>query len=118
MGSSLKIRWLEKTYYGHEYNYHDSKETFFTHITPRKSITKLYSEDKEILSLRLGIIEDEVEDDDSAYWGWKRKGEEGISMIYPWKGAFEMCFPYGPKIEEEHGKGKIVRLKIERVRDE
>ncbi len=47
------------------------------------------------------------------YWGWIATGEDRPSMIFSRKVQFDICFPYGVKVEVEHGKGRIVRLAIE-----
>jgi hypothetical protein len=51
---------------------------------------------------------------DGTHWGWMdaRKESEPPSMIWAFRGAFDACFPYGPDLEVEHGKGRIVRLRI------
>jgi hypothetical protein len=37
------------------------------------------------------------------------------SMIHPHWSLYSMCFPYGPKAEEEAGKGRTVRLAVRPV---
>ena len=66
-----------------------------------------------------------TEDPEGKYWGWIacRKSlldpdapgvwEDSPTMIYNRKSIFSMCFPYGYKIEVEHGKGAVVRLRVE-----
>lgn len=44
----------------------------------------------------------------ATHWAWF--DEEGISMIWPEDGIFEMCFPYGSEIEEKPGRGKKIRV--------
>jgi hypothetical protein len=60
-----------------------------------------------------------VEDGDPAatHWAWIDAKAEDPCMIYPRAGMFEMCFPYGSKIEVEHGKGRTVRLAVTEVPD-
>jgi hypothetical protein len=55
-----------------------------------------------------------VEDPDGTYYGWIGKDADQPSMIYANPMAFRMCFPYGPKAEEEAGHGRAVRLSITR----
>lgn len=45
------------------------------------------------------------------YYGWKDKSGE-IEFIWPSDTQRDMCFPYGPKAEEEKGNGVRVRLTI------
>jgi hypothetical protein len=41
--------------------------------------------------------------------------ESDPCMIYPHAGMFEMCFPYGPQVEQERGHGRIVRPAVAEV---
>jgi hypothetical protein len=53
------------------------------------------------------------EQQDGPYYGWLAKEDEAPSMIYAREILFNICFPYGPKIEEERGQGKTLRLMID-----
>lgn len=53
-----------------------------------------------------------TEDPEGPYYGWLETGEEQPSMIWPSKIQFTMCFPYGPKVEEERDKGVSLRFNI------
>lgn len=63
-----------------------------------------------------------VEDADGTYWGWVYNDDEpgtnrhprgGVpQMIQPTEGMFSMQFPYGPKVERDRGRGRIVRLSV------
>ena len=33
-------------------------------------------------------------------------------MIWPSEAQFNVCFPYGPDVEEDRGKGRVLRLAI------
>lgn len=46
------------------------------------------------------------------YYGWLRSDRDEPSMIWRGRPRFDMCFPYGPELEQERGKGRIVRLDI------
>ena len=65
-----------------------------------------------------GIHEEEIweieleEQDDGFYYGWQNTDEEKISMIYPNKILFEMCFAYGVEAEVSTGCGKVVRMNV------
>lgn len=59
-----------------------------------------------------------TEAEDGPYYGWIAAGDDTPCMIHGEAGLFRMCFAYGPAIEEEHGKGRIVRLNIERMEDD
>lgn len=49
----------------------------------------------------------------SNYWGWFDNETQDYQMIWPNKMLTEMCFPYGSKVEEENGRGKMTCLNIE-----
>jgi hypothetical protein len=52
---------------------------------------------------------------DGTHWGWidaDGRDDGKPVMIWAFRGAFDMQFPYGPKAEVEAGKGRIVRLRI------
>ena len=53
----------------------------------------------------------------SDYWGWKDFERKNYSMIYPSRVQAEICFPYGYKVEEEKGKGKLMNLVIEEIEE-
>lgn len=54
---------------------------------------------------------------DGAHWGWLRDGDDAPIMIQPHETLFTMQFPYGPAVEEQRGKGRILRLHVERLDD-
>ena len=61
----------------------------------------------------------EVEDGDPAatHWAWIDAKHTQPIMVWPREGLFTMCFPYGPKREEERGKGRVVRLAVTPVEE-
>ena len=51
------------------------------------------------------------------YWGWlDTDDQEQYIFIWPSDGQLDMCFPYGPKAEEEVGRGRKVNLIVEEVK--
>lgn len=61
------------------------------------------------------VAEVERDSPEGTHWGWiDASGRDAGKPVMIWahRGAFDMQFPYGPKIEEEHGKGRVVRLRI------
>ena len=58
--------------------------------------------------------------EETQYWGWLEspdpiRGVKGGDIVFVWpsKGQFEMCFPYGYQAEEEQGKGRAIRVIVE-----
>ena len=56
-----------------------------------------------------------TEDPEGTHWGWidADRTERGPVMIQPHRVLFDVQFAYGPDVEEELGKGRIVRLRVE-----
>lgn len=60
------------------------------------------------------VRERQPADPPSPYWGWEETGTPGeYVFVWPRRIQFEMCFTYGPKAEEERGKGRAVNLIVE-----
>lgn len=49
----------------------------------------------------------------SSYFAWKSFEQERYLYLSHWKGGVEICFPYGSRIEEDSGRGKIVLLSLD-----
>lgn len=58
-----------------------------------------------------------TEAEDGPYYGWIDKDKDTPVMIHGSEGLFRMCFAYGPQAEVDRGKGRIVRLNIERLEE-
>lgn len=92
-----------------------NSHSYFSHPMPSKGMAKLYASAGEAL------VEVEVREDPAGtYFGWIDAGpESGVpSMIWPSRFQLEMCFPYGTKVEVEHGKGRVVQLSVTRKQPE
>jgi hypothetical protein len=67
----------------------------------------------EIHDLSLPIVKVRItENPEGKYYGWIDTGETTPEMIQPHEWMFSMQFAYGPEIEVEKGKGRIVRLDV------
>lgn len=55
-----------------------------------------------------------TEDPAGPYWGWLPAGEDWPVMVQPTRARFEVQFPYGVDGQEKEGRGRVVRLRIER----
>jgi hypothetical protein len=60
------------------------------------------------------------EDPEGPYYGWiefpsewRPLADGTPRMIQPHDGLYNMQFPYGPEAEEEKGRGRTVRLRVE-----
>ncbi len=68
------------------------------------------------------VIKTDVNEiDENLYYGWLEyleSGENGrILYIYPVLSLVDICFAYGYKAEENIGKGRLIRVKIEEKRE-
>lgn len=52
-------------------------------------------------------------DSDGTYWAWYDARQKRLSMIYSRKILLDMCFTYGPEVEEARDGGLRCRVKIE-----
>jgi hypothetical protein len=52
---------------------------------------------------------------DGCCWAWWNNEQEKFTMIYSFRQALKMCFPYGPEIEEKQGRGRIMPVSVEIV---
>jgi hypothetical protein len=55
-------------------------------------------------------------DPEGAYWAWYSYEAAQIIFVFFWRPALDMAFPCGSQIEEECGKGKAIRVRVEEVR--
>lgn len=94
---------------------HDGFE-FFMNFGSQELVERFYGGD--VRPVRV------TEDPDGPYYGWIASADYwdgryyhgGIpELIQPGRGMFSMQFPYGPEPEQDRGKGRIVRLRVEEV---
>ena len=60
---------------------------------------------------RVRIIPDEAGD----YWTWWDSEKDDFHFTAFAKMAVEICFPYGSKAEEDRGRGKLIRCRVEPI---
>ena len=65
------------------------------------------------------VAEVPLDSAEGTHWGWidapdqlSAREDGRPTMIWAFRCAFDAQFPYGPKAEEELGKGRVVRLRI------
>ena len=53
-----------------------------------------------------------TEDSKGEFWAWW--DNESASFVHCWQSESQlnMCFPYGPKAEEDRGRGKKLRISV------
>lgn len=58
-----------------------------------------------------------TEDNAGSHWAWWNAERGEHMFVYDWRGKVDMCFPYGPKAEEDLGRGKVVHVRVDVLRD-
>ena len=58
------------------------------------------------------VAVDVIENPQGDYYGWLEKDSKTPTMIWPDERCFNMCFPYGPAVEVQRGKGQILRFEL------
>lgn len=59
-----------------------------------------------------------ITDDAGSHWSWWDAERKSHSMIFGSRVLVEICFPYGSRAEEERGRGKVVRVRVEQIAEE
>jgi len=104
---------------------HSTGEKFFHDIYPSKMQVGMCLDtwdknDERIIPLQVREAKD---GDKPTHWGWidapnellgRMNENEEISMIFATETMLKICFPYGLKAEEERGKGRAVRVVVEK----
>lgn len=66
--------------------------------------------------LKVRVTEEPMTADRDRHWGWwdlDGEGEPRFVHVYPHQMLLDMCFPYGPEVEEQRGKGIRLPVRIE-----
>lgn len=84
---------------------HETREYLNVH-SDRRTTAAYWSQDK------VSIVQVTVtEDPDGQYLGWIDADRE-VPTLIQYHTLYSMQFPYGPKAEEERGRGRTVTLRI------
>lgn len=78
---------------------------------PHPDVVRMCGLDHPIDKVRLTTAHD------GEQWAWWDASEHAHTIVYQDEYLVEMCFPYGSKAEEERGRGKVVRVRVERIAD-
>lgn len=64
------------------------------------------------------IVRVRVTDDPAgAHWAWWNAERRHHSFVYGFRDAVAMCFPYGPEAETARGRGEVVQVRVDVLRD-
>lgn len=104
---------MTKQYCVKRYREQDGK-VYYRNISPNiKTVQMCVDKNEKIYEIDISETNEIVGD---TYYGW-RNDKGNISFIYPVITLVDICFPYGYKAEEDSGKGKLVVVKIEEIRE-
>lgn len=56
-------------------------------------------------------------DADGSFWSWWNAEKSRHDFTWSHRDGVEICFPYGSKAEEDRGRGKVVRVRVERIEE-
>jgi hypothetical protein len=62
------------------------------------------------------VMVSEGTDTPDSYWAWWNAEEERFAMVFRSRQLVECCFPYGSKVEEERGRGKLLPVNVKVIR--
>ena len=88
---------------------HRYESDLFMHASEDKGWVEMHGLDDPVVEVCVR------ESPKGEYWGWIDVKGTVPCMILKGKKLFDVCFPYGPEIEERAGKGRIVRLDVTEV---
>jgi hypothetical protein len=90
---------------------HVGNPTYLAHFYPsRLTMSVCGFREDDAIRVRLTVIETS---DDALYYGWYDAHHQRLSMVFHARSLVAMCFPYGPRAEEERGRGLVVALRVE-----
>jgi hypothetical protein len=104
------------TYYAHK----DAGEKngapycYYFHASPSKWWVEIHGLKEPIV--KVSVRERRPTDPPSDYWGWlPTKDPDHFIFVWPSEMQLNMCFPYGPKADEDRGYGRKVNLVVEEI---
>ena len=103
-----------RTYYAHRY-----PRGTFHHASPNRWWVELHGLREPVVPVRVRLFRDGADADPppgaADYWGWLASEDDKFIFVWPARALLDMCFPYGPEAEEQHGRGRVVHLVVEPI---
>ncbi len=102
------------TYYAHKTLREVDGLYYYFHASPHEWWVKLHRLPEPIV--KVSVRERQPTDPPSNYWGWLDAKDLGRYLfVFPSEIQLNMCFPYGPKAEEDRGRGWKINLMVEEI---
>ena len=83
-------------------------DDYLSHFAPHSEVAQMYSPKEPVYA----AVVEEAPEAEGCYWAWWDNKDQRFTHVYHWRGAVEMCFPYGPEVEEKRGRGKVMSVKV------
>ena len=101
-------------YYAHRRPHSVTGAPVYFHASPSRRWVELHYLSHPIVQVR--VTEHQPTDPPSNYWGWLDASDPtAYTMIWPSEVQFDICFTYGPKVEEDRGRGRKVNLTVTEI---
>lgn len=98
----------EVVLYGHEYEGRNGK--YLLHLEEDPRGTRMYDYGAPVLRVEARLAAEGEEPTLFGWWDYER-----VSMVWPSRVQFEMCFPYGSKVEVAAGAGRPIQLVVTKI---
>lgn len=97
---------------------YDNSGEYFANFYPSKLQVQMCRSHNNQNAPMLKARVSEGKDIPGSYWAWWGIERQAFTMVFRRKFIVEMCFPYGTKVEEERGRGKLLPVDIEIIGEE
>lgn len=102
------------TYYAHKILREQDGTYYYYNAHTSRMFVKLHYYPNPIV--KVSVRERVATDPPSNYWGWlDAMAPHHYIFVWPSEVQLDMCFPYGPKVEEDRGRGRKVNLVVEEL---
>ena len=92
-------------------------ENWFAHFYPSRMQVRMCRLPEEMSRPMLEVEVSERTEAPGCYWAWWDEEHQRFDFVYPHKGLVEICFPYGTKVEEGQGRGKLLPVNVKVMRE-
>jgi hypothetical protein len=100
------------TLYCVEQPLHGGRGTWYAHFYPHPGLTaSCVGKEARVLE----AVVSEGEEQEGCYWAWWDSHGQRFMFVYPRRFLVEMCFPYGPRVEEQKDRGRLLPVDVRSV---
>jgi hypothetical protein len=84
------------------------KEPYYDHFYPHPGVVRMCGV-KRVFKV---LVEEDQSGSEDPYWGWWDNDKQMFLFVYRKQMLLNMCFPYGPEVQERRGDGIRLPVKI------